>query len=417
MQAVHDQWGHQGIGRSYGLLKARCYWPGMNIHVREHVQKCFQCVVTKAQTPKVRPPMHHLLTFRPMERLAIDFLKLDRGHGGVDVLVMTDSFTKFAQAVPCKDQTAPVVAKVLRDHWFGCYGIPAQLHSDQGRNFESALIKEICGLYGVQKTRTSPYHPQGNGQTERFNQTLCALIKSLSVTERRRWPEALPHLVLIYNSIPHGVTGIAPYTLMFGRQPMLPIDQLIANTQNNWNEDHVQEQSDLIRRSHAIAKERLLKAADADRQRWDRRAKASPLPVGSRVLLKNCAFTGRHKLVNQYGDQCYVVVSANNDVNLYEVRPALGGPVKWLNRKLLVLDPRGEPNRAPVGLDILPRIHDNDIDENSDDEAYTSSELTAEASPSSADAANWPTVAEWRRSHRANKGRHSNPAHLPGGGC
>ena len=139
--------------------------------------------------------------------------------------------------------------------------------------------------------------------------------------------------------------------------------------------------------------------------------------MGSRVLLKNCAFTGRHKLVNQYGDQCYVVVSANNDVNLYEVRPALGGPVKWLNRKLLVLDPRGEPNRAPVGLDILPRIHDNDIDKNSDDEAYTSSELTAEASPSSTFAANWPTVAEWRRSHRANKGRHSNPAHLPGGGC
>ena len=62
MQAVHDQWGHQGIGRSYGLLKARCYWPGMNIDVREHVQKCFQCVVTKAQSPKVRPPMHHLLT-------------------------------------------------------------------------------------------------------------------------------------------------------------------------------------------------------------------------------------------------------------------------------------------------------------------------------------------------------------------
>ena len=132
--------------------------------------------------------------------------------------------------------------------------------------------------------------------------------------------------------------------------------------------------------------------------------------MGSRVLLKKCAFTVRHKLVNRYGDQCYVVVSANDDLNLYEVRPALGGPAKWLNRKLLVLDPRGEPNRAPVVLDVLPRIHDNDPGENSDDEAYTSSEFTGEASPSS-------TVVEWRPSDRANKDRHSNPAHLPGGGC
>ena len=71
---------------------------------------------------------------------------------------MTDSFTKFAQAVPCKDQTAPVVAKVLRDHWFGCYGVPVQLYSDQGRNFESELIREVCALYGIQKTRATPYH-------------------------------------------------------------------------------------------------------------------------------------------------------------------------------------------------------------------------------------------------------------------
>ena len=169
LRAVHDQWGHQEVGRSYGLLKSRGYWPGMNRHVREHVRKCFQCTVTKAQTPVVRPPLRNLLAFKPLERLAIDFLKLDRGRGGYeDVLVMTDSFTKFAQAVPCHDQTAPTVAKVLRDHWFMRYGVPLQLHSDQGRNFESDLIRETCELYGVRKTRTSPYHPQGNGQTERL---------------------------------------------------------------------------------------------------------------------------------------------------------------------------------------------------------------------------------------------------------
>ena len=108
LQAVHDQWGHQGVGRSYGLLKARCFWPGMSRQVRDFVRKCFHCTVAKAQAPAVRPHMRHLLAFKPLERLAIDVLKLDRGKGGFeDFLVMTDPFTKFEQAVPCKNRRLP----------------------------------------------------------------------------------------------------------------------------------------------------------------------------------------------------------------------------------------------------------------------------------------------------------------------
>ena len=201
---------------------------------------------------------------------------------------------------------------------------------------------------------------------------------------------------------------------MFGRNPVLPVDHLINTTKLNWNEDYVQSQSDLICRAQSVAKDSLLKAADADKQRWDRRAKAGPIPVGHRVLLKQCAFTGRHKLSNTYGDTSYVVVNSKTDRHIYEIRPAHGGPSKWVNQKLLIDDPLPRAPAATVELDILHRVDDNDPDENSDDEAYKSSELIAEASPSSTVAANWPTVAKWRRSHLANKGRHSNPAHLPG---
>ena len=83
--------GLQGVGRSYGLLNEQCYWPGMNRYVREHVRRCFQCTLSKAHTPVVRPSIRHLLAFKPMECLAIDFLKLDRGHGGFeDILMMTN---------------------------------------------------------------------------------------------------------------------------------------------------------------------------------------------------------------------------------------------------------------------------------------------------------------------------------------
>ena len=400
LRAVHGQWGHQGVGSSYGLLKIRCYWPGMNRHVHEHVRECFQCTVAKAQTPVVRLPLRNLLAFKPLERLAIDFLKLDRGRGGYeDVLVMTDSFTKVAQAVPCHDQTVPTVAKVLRDHWFMRYGIPVQLHSDQGRNFESELIRETCELYGVRKTRTSPYHPQGNGQTERFNHTLCSLIKSLSQTERRKWPDALPHLVMIYNTTPHSVTGISPYTLMFGRKPVLPVDQLISNTRQDWNEDYLREQSDLVLQAHAVAKDCLMRAAAPDKQRWDRRALAGPIKVGERVLLKQCAFTGRHKLSNTYAEPSHVVVSSKPEQNLYQVRPALGGPSKWVNRKMMVLDPRIPPDNITSGFDILP------------EEVVGVSDNSCDVPAPDADGPSVATVC--RRSGRQNKGQHSNPLHLP----
>ena len=421
LQAVHDQWGHQGVGRTYALLKARCYWPGMNRDIRQHIRSCFPCAVAKRQTPAVRPPLRHLLAFRPNERLAIDFLKLDRGRGGYeDVLVMTDSFTKFAQAVPCKDQTAPVVAKALRDRWFACYGVPVQLHADQGRNFESDLVREICALYGIRKTRTSPYHPQGNGQTERFNATLCALVKSLGLAERRKWPDALPHLMLIYNTTPHSVTGISPYTLMFGRRPVLPVDQLINNTHQNWSDDFVQEQADLIGRAKAVAKDALHKAAAADKQRWDRRAFARPMAVGDRVLLKQCAFTGRHKLSNQYGELSYVVVQVNADQNMYEVRPALGGEPKWVNRKMLVLDPRDELPDEPIGLRALPETAFDEYEELDDvDPGYPAQELedvdpgyTAQDQPL-LPFRPIPKDVPNRRSTRSNRGHHTNPAHLP----
>ena len=356
LEASHDQWGHQGVGRTLGFMKKRVFWPGMIGHVREHIQNCFQCAVTKTPTPKVRPPMRHLLSFRPLERLAIDFLKLDRGLGNIeDVLVLTDAFTKFAVAVPCRDQKAPTVARVLRDHWFSRYGVPLQLHSDRGKNFESSIISELCTLYGIKRTRTTAYHPQGNAQTERFNRTLCGLIRSLDHKNRKRWPELLPHLVFLYNSTPHSVTGYAPYTLMFGRAPMVPLDQLLNNTYNNFAENFTQKQADIIRETHKIAKQRLITAAEANKRRYDKRAHAAPLPVGSRVLLKQCAFTERHKLANTYGEQQFIVVKSNEEGDLYAIKPVEGGSNRWVNRKMLILDPRGDTTEANIqGEPSLP---------------------------------------------------------------
>ena len=95
------------------------------------------------------------------------------------ILVVTDHFSRYAQAYLTKDQSAVTVAKVLVERVFVHYGLPARIHSDQGRDFESRLIQELLRTLGIRKSRTTPYHPQGDPQPERFNRTLPSMLGTL----------------------------------------------------------------------------------------------------------------------------------------------------------------------------------------------------------------------------------------------
>ncbi|KAK3749370.1 hypothetical protein QZH41_009456, partial [Actinostola sp. cb2023] len=105
------------------------------------------------------------------------------------------------------------VAKVLWEKVLVHFGLPQRLHSDQGQDFESHVIKDLCKVAGIEKSRTTPYHPQGNGQTERFNRTLLSMLGTLDVDKKKDWPEYISPLVHAYNCTRHSTTGYSPYFL------------------------------------------------------------------------------------------------------------------------------------------------------------------------------------------------------------
>lgn len=226
---AHQGHGHQGVERTLELLRQRCYWPGMSSEVAQWCQACERCQAAKDNQPTARSYLGHLLASRPNEILAMDYTVLEPTHDGVEnVLVMTDVFSKYTLAVPTRDQRASTVTRVLVTEWFSKFGVPARIHSDQGRNFESSLVQQLCALYGVEKSRTTPYHPAGNGQCERFNRTLHNLLRTLPVSRKRDWSSCLPQVLYAYNTTPHQATGESPFFLMFGQEARLPIDFLLG---------------------------------------------------------------------------------------------------------------------------------------------------------------------------------------------
>ena len=187
LRELHDRASHQGLERTEQLIRGRCFWTTMHDDVLAWIQQCDWCALAKIQPHKLRSPLGRLMATQPLEVVAMDFTMLEPSSDGrQNVLVITDVFSKFTIAVPTHNQKAETVAKVLVNECFRRYGVPQRLHSDNGQNFESAVINELARMYEIKRSHTTPYHPAGNGQCERFNRTLHNLLRTLSADKKRR---------------------------------------------------------------------------------------------------------------------------------------------------------------------------------------------------------------------------------------
>ena len=329
LRGLHDDAGHQGGERTEALVRERFYWPGIRLSVQDWLAKCKRCTLAKMPYKTVRTPMESILATRPLEVVCMDYTKLERACGKEDVLVITDVFTKMTVAVATKDQTAQTTAKALVKEWFCKFGAPARLHSDQGASFEGRVIKHLCSLYGIKKSRTTPYHPQGNAQTERFNRTLHDMLRSLPEDKKRRWPDYLQEVVYAYNVTPHASTGHSPFYLMFGRHAKLPIDLLFDVSEHDASGDAPPPESwvtlhqQRLQEAYLLANKRMQQAATARKAIFDRKAQELPVPVGTQIYLRNHP-AGRNKIQDAFKGREYRVIRRHGDHNVYTVEQADG---------------------------------------------------------------------------------------------
>ena len=200
------------------------------------------------------------------------------------------------EALPIPNQEAVTVAVQLVDEVFLRYSIPEQLHSDQGAQFKSQLISEVCKLLHIHKTRTTPYHPQCDGLVERFNRTLLDMLATCTGDHPFDWEQHIRKVCMAYNSSVHASTGYTPFYLMFGRQARLPLDVMygtpgpIVQSPSEHASALKQQMTaafTLVRR-HQIAKHKRQKDF------YDQKVHGKPYEPGSVVWLHS-PFVGRGK--------------------------------------------------------------------------------------------------------------------------
>ncbi len=262
---------HLGTDKMLPKIRQSFYWPAMVDSVKDYVRTCNRCATRKLIKGKNKAPLGQYHVGEPMERVAIDILGPlpVTESGNRYVLVMIDCFTKWTECAPLPNQEAQTVAKPFVNQFVSRFGTPLQLHSDQGRNFESRLFHDMCNLLHIDKTHTTSYHPQGNGTVERFNRTLAAMLTMYCETNQNQWDT---HLSLAYRSSDHASTGYTPNKMMIGREIVMPIQAVVGRPVSEPNPDvdeYVANLSKVLIEAHHVSRNNIKKHASYQKRHYD----------------------------------------------------------------------------------------------------------------------------------------------------
>ena len=293
IDGCHHSTGHQGQDHMLSLMKEHFWWPGMSQALLKAIANCRKCIQYEANSQL--PPMQPIICTEPMELVHIDYVgmevtiatnkKLVVKH----VLVVVDHFTRYVQAFITKNHMARTTARVLYNNNFSVFGFPQCLMSDQGTEFCGKVIAAMCSLLGVEKIRTTPYHPQTNGSAERVHQMLQRMIGKLDPEKRKKWPTHIGSIIIVYNSTRSLVTGYSLYYLMFGRRPRLPIDLLFPTRRTQMLtrtiDEYIASLYNRLRKSLVIMQDCAVKGAQRQKRLYDCKVGAIELRPGDNVLV------------------------------------------------------------------------------------------------------------------------------------
>ena len=313
LNLAHDQLGHNGTARTYMLLKRTYYWKGMKTDISNYVKQCKLC-----QKQNILPVKyvsgHFSAPMAPMEFISMDLIGdfTPSSKGNKYALTVICMLTGYTFCIPIPSKKASDVITAYIDNVYSKFGGSKKILSDNGTEFKNQLFEKIAKELGVEfKCYTAPYHPQSNGRIEGFHHFLkSCMTKHISTT--MEWDQVVHLATAAYNFFPNEHSKESPFFLMFGRDPRVPLNTLLApkirymgTEENILSLEALQRIYHLVAENLKIAKERLHK---------NQQAYPTKLKTEDMVMIKTHAegqfqpiYKGYYRIVSFKGNQVQVI--------------------------------------------------------------------------------------------------------------
>jgi len=335
LYALHNEKcsGHLGQAKTVGRCRrSRFYWPGMVAFAKRWVRNCPVCAARKHPQYRKRTPLQTYRVGTPMDRVSIDLVGPFHPRtrsGRTTILTITDHYTRWVEAFPLREATTHAIARCVVD--FICrFGMPLELHSDQGKNVDGQIMRDVCDLLGIRKTHTTAYHPAGNAVTERENSTIKAMLTAYVNRKQNDWDEHLPAVMMAFRSSVHRTLNETPNAMMLGRQVRLPIDAMVGQPpeiqyRQARSTEYAQDLAESLECTHKSVSETVDAQYQYQKKAYDRHVKAHAYNRWQPVWLREYSRTlGKSQALRNNYSGPWIIVQKLSEVN-FRIKRSLKG--------------------------------------------------------------------------------------------
>lgn len=322
LQIYHDtaaNGAHFGRNKTLHKIKQRYFWPSMYKDIDNYIKSCILCA---QYNPRRQKTPGTLKPIQPPEGVwqlvSMDFhgpITPASQRGNKYIISLTDVLSKFVVTKAVRDNTAQTVVRFLKEEIISKFGTPQCILTDNGTHFTSALMNELLKQIGATHLYSTPYHPQTNGQVERYNSTMDAKIAALSNLNKTDWDDQLPFVTFNYNTWIHSSTQQIPFEMMYGRTAILPFDIQDSNVTLTYNNEHVNKLNQMLSKVNEQAKMVIIKNQEKYKQRYDKNRTDPTYNIGDLVLVKtpnirykfDIRYEGPFRIINRLTQKTYTV--------------------------------------------------------------------------------------------------------------